>query len=45
MLPARNRRDYDEIPAEAREQLEFIWLERIEDAVNAALDDPIREAT
>jgi ATP-dependent Lon protease len=38
MLPARNRRDYDEIPAEAREQLEFIWLETIEDAVQAALD-------
>jgi ATP-dependent Lon protease len=38
MLPARNRRDYDEIPSEAREKLTFIWLERIEDAVNAALE-------
>ncbi|MBN8728707.1 MAG: endopeptidase La [Xanthomonadales bacterium] len=37
MLPARNRRDYDEIPTEARERLEFIWLERVDDAVAAAL--------
>ena len=38
MLPARNKRDYDDIPEEAREQLEFIWLERVEEAVEAALD-------
>jgi ATP-dependent Lon protease len=38
MLPARNRRDYDEIPASARNALEFIWLERVEDAVAAALE-------
>jgi ATP-dependent Lon protease len=38
MLPARNRRDFDDIPAQAREQLEFVWLERIEDAVSAALE-------
>ncbi|MFI4933392.1 MAG: endopeptidase La [Caulobacterales bacterium] len=38
MLPARNRRDYDEIPEEARRKLEFVWLEKVEDAVAAALD-------
>ena len=38
MLPARNKRDYDDIPEEARKQLEFIWLERVEEAVEAALD-------
>ena len=38
MLPARNRVDYEEIPEEAREKLEFVWLERVEDAVAAALD-------
>jgi ATP-dependent Lon protease len=37
MLPARNRRDYDEIPEEVRKALEFVWLERVEDAVSAAL--------
>ncbi|HUI97516.1 MAG TPA: endopeptidase La [Xanthobacteraceae bacterium] len=38
MLPARNRRDYDDIPEEARRQMEFIWLERVDDAVAAALE-------
>src|SRR5947207_9499080 len=36
-LPARNRRDYDEIPEEVRKALEFVWLERVDDAVSAAL--------
>jgi ATP-dependent Lon protease len=40
MLPARNRRDYDDIPEEARNKLEFFWLERVEDAVATALDPP-----
>jgi ATP-dependent Lon protease len=38
MLPARNRKDFDDIPEEVRNQLEFIWLERVEEAVAAALD-------
>ncbi|KAJ0335604.1 hypothetical protein COL154_014405, partial [Colletotrichum chrysophilum] len=38
MLPARNRRDYDDIPKEAQEKLEFVWLERVEDAVEAGLE-------
>jgi ATP-dependent Lon protease len=38
MLPARNRRDYDDIPEETRKQLEFIWLERVEEAAAAALE-------
>jgi ATP-dependent Lon protease len=38
MLPARNRRDLDEIPADVRGKLEFVWLERVDDAVTAALD-------
>lgn len=38
MLPARNRRDYDDIPEDARNRLEFIWLERVDDAVAAALE-------
>jgi ATP-dependent Lon protease len=35
LLPARNRRDYDEIPEETRNQLEFIQLERVEEAIAA----------
>jgi ATP-dependent Lon protease len=38
MLPARNRRDYDDIPETARKEMEFIWLERVEEAVAAALE-------
>jgi ATP-dependent Lon protease len=38
MLPARNRRDYDDIPEIARKELEFIWLDRVEEAVAAALE-------
>ncbi|MEX2628710.1 MAG: endopeptidase La [Tistlia sp.] len=38
LLPARNRRDYEEIPKDARERLEFVWLERIDEAVEAALE-------
>ena len=37
MLPARNRRDFDDIPESARKKLEFIWLERVDDAVAQAL--------
>jgi ATP-dependent Lon protease len=42
MLPARNKRDFDDIPEEVRKQLEFVWLERVEEAVANALD-PVGE--
>jgi ATP-dependent Lon protease len=38
MLPARNRRDYEDIPETARKEMEFIWLERVEEAVANALE-------
>ena len=44
MLPARNRRDFDDIPQDARDRLEFIWLERVDDAVAAALDSRSADA-
>jgi ATP-dependent Lon protease len=37
MLPARNKRDLEEIPAEARQQLQFVWIEDIDQAVATAL--------
>ncbi len=37
MLPARNRKDFDDIPTEARDKLEFIWLEHLKDAIAAGL--------
>lgn len=38
MLPARNKRDFDDIPKSARDNLEFIWLERVDEAIAAALE-------
>jgi ATP-dependent Lon protease len=38
MLPARNRRDFDDIPQGARDNLQFVWLERVDDAIAAALE-------
>ena len=37
LLPARNRKDAEEIPAAAREQLQLHWIERVEDAAALAL--------
>ncbi|MDB5901986.1 MAG: endopeptidase La [Betaproteobacteria bacterium] len=44
MLPARNKRDFDDVPTEAREKLEFIWLEQVDDAMEAALESAPCEA-
>jgi ATP-dependent Lon protease len=38
MLPARNRKDFEDIPDEVRRSMEFIWLEHVEEAVGAALE-------
>jgi ATP-dependent Lon protease len=38
MLPARNRRDYEDIPQDARDRLEFVWLERVDEAIANALE-------
>lgn len=37
MLPARNRKDLEDIPKDAREKLNFIWLETADDAIKATL--------
>ena len=39
MLPTRNRRDFDEIPQGAREKLQFVWLERVNDAIAEAPEE------
>jgi ATP-dependent Lon protease len=38
MLPARNRKDLEEVPLPARQQLEFVYLDDIDEAVLAAID-------
>ena len=37
LLPARNQRDLEDIPADAREQLKIEWLEHIDMAIQLAL--------
>jgi len=39
LLLARNRRDLEEIPAEAREKLKFVWVGKVEDALAAVLSE------
>ena len=41
MLPARNRKDLEDIPEEARKRVKFVWLERVEDAVHTAIDESL----
>jgi ATP-dependent Lon protease len=38
ILPARNRKDYEDIPEGARNSLRFVWAERVEDVIEEALD-------
>ena len=38
LLPSRNRKDLEDIPQSARSQIEFIWLDTVEDALAAAFE-------
>jgi ATP-dependent Lon protease len=37
LLPARNQKDFEDIPESARAALELVWLETVDDAIRAAL--------
>jgi ATP-dependent Lon protease len=39
MLPKRNEKDLEDVPAEARQKLEFVFLERVDDAVRTAIGE------
>jgi ATP-dependent Lon protease len=39
ILPARNRKDFEEIPESARAKLQFVWAERVEDVLAAAFGE------
>jgi ATP-dependent Lon protease len=43
LLPARNRRDYDDIPPSARERLRFVWLETVDDAIAATIGQAAKQ--
>jgi ATP-dependent Lon protease len=39
ILPARNRRDLEDIPESVRAKLEFVWAEKIDDVLARALEE------
>jgi ATP-dependent Lon protease len=39
MVPRRNEKDLEDIPAEAKAKLEFVYLDRIEDAIRTAIGE------
>ena len=39
MLPKRNEKDLEDVPAQARQKLQFVFLERVEDAVKTAIGE------
>jgi ATP-dependent Lon protease len=39
MLPKKNEKDLEDVPAEARAKLQFVFLERVEDAVRTAIGE------
>jgi ATP-dependent Lon protease len=43
MMPARNRKDLEEVSEDVRNKLEFVWLEKVDDAISAGLDERIVE--
>ncbi|MDP2640049.1 MAG: S16 family serine protease, partial [Betaproteobacteria bacterium] len=44
MLPARNRKDLEEVPVEAKQKLEFVFLEDVDDAVRMAIEPAAENA-
>src|SRR5439155_6158123 len=38
ILPSRNEKDYEDIPEAARNDLRFVWAERVEEVIDAALE-------
>jgi ATP-dependent Lon protease len=39
LLPSRNQRDFTEIPDAVKQQLQFIWLEKVDDALRVAVEE------
>jgi ATP-dependent Lon protease len=44
LAPARNRKDLRDVPESARNELRFVWLETVDDAVRAALAETAHRA-
>jgi ATP-dependent Lon protease len=39
MIPKRNEKDLEDVPAEARAKLEFVFLEKVEEAIKTAIGE------
>jgi len=40
LLPERNKKDLEDIPADARQRIRFVWMQTVDDAIAAALEPP-----
>jgi ATP-dependent Lon protease len=38
LLPARNRRDIEDVPQPARDSLEFVFIDNVDDAADQAME-------
>ncbi len=43
MLPERNQKDFEDVPEAAREEVKFVWMSTVDEAIAAALE-PASEA-
>ena len=43
MLPSRNEKDLEDVPADAKAKLQFVFLDRVDDAIAFAIGDPDEE--
>jgi len=44
LLPARNRKDLEDIPESVRRDIEFVWLEHVHEAIVRAIDGAVPKA-
>jgi ATP-dependent Lon protease len=43
ILPKRNERDLEDVPADVRSKMSFVFVERIEEALKAGLSDKVKQ--
>jgi ATP-dependent Lon protease len=45
LLPARNRKDLEDVPQSVRDEIKFVFCERVDDVVREALDIDLAAAS
>ena len=43
ILPRRNERDLEDVPADVRSHMTFVLVDRIDEALNAGLTDKVKQ--